>query len=135
DLVALAVRALTIDPARAALYRERFRWISVDEFQDVDEQQYRLLTLLAAADGNLCVIGDPDQAIYGFRGADASCFDRFRHDYPAAATVKLRRNYRSSGTIVSASSQLIAASNEEAPIAEVVRAMHERITIHTAATE
>src|SRR5207253_7163381 len=113
DLVALAVRALTIDPARAALYRERFRWISVDEFQDVDEQQYRLLTLLAAADGNLCVIGDPDQAIYGFRGADASCFDRFRHDYPAARVAHLARNYRSTGTIVTAATQVIASRDSE----------------------
>jgi len=134
DLVALAVRALTTDPALAAHYRDRFRWISVDEFQDVDEQQYRLLTLLAAADGNLCVVGDPDQAIYGFRGADASCFDRFRHDYPAAKTVRLARNYRSSGTIVTASAQVIAARRNE-PIVEMVRDMHERIAIHAAATE
>jgi DNA helicase-2/ATP-dependent DNA helicase PcrA len=134
DLIALAVRALTADPALAALYRDRFRWISVDEFQDVDEQQYRLLTLLAGADDNLCVIGDPNQAIYGFRGADASCFDRFKQDYPAARIVRLARNYRSTGTIVSASSQLMAGSGGE-PIAEVVRDMHERIAVQTAPTE
>jgi DNA helicase-2/ATP-dependent DNA helicase PcrA len=80
------------------------------------------------------VIGDPNQAIYGFRGADASCFDRFRHDYPTAKVVRLARNYRSSGTIVTASSQLIA-SRHGAPIAEVVRDMHERIAIHTAPSE
>ena len=114
--------------------RSRFQWISVDEFQDVDEQQYRLLTLLAPSDGNLCVIGDPNQAIYGFRGADASCFDRFRHDYPAASTVRLTRNYRSTGTIVAASAQVIA-SRANAPIAEMVRDMHERIAIQTAPTE
>src|SRR5262249_44744103 len=124
DLVALAVRALTADPALTSLYRERFRFISVDEFQDIDEQQYRLLTLLARADDNLCVTGDPNQAIYGFRGADASCFDRFRQDYPASRLVRLTRNYRSTGTIVSASSQLIAGHGRE-PIAEVVRDMHE----------
>ena len=82
DLVALTVRTLMADAGIAARCRSRYRWISVDEFQDVDEQQYRLLTLLAPADVNLCVIGDPDQAIYGFRGADASCFDRFRQDIP-----------------------------------------------------
>ena len=134
DLIALSVRALTADPNIALLYRDRFRWISVDEFQDVDEQQYRLLTLLAPPDGNLCVIGDPDQAIYGFRGADASCFDRFRHDYPASRVVRLARNYRSSGTIVTASTQVIARGRNEA-ITEIVRDMHEHIAIHTAPTE
>ena len=134
DLIALSVRALTADPGVAAHYRDRFRWISVDEFQDVDEQQYRLLTLLAPPQGNLCVIGDPDQAIYGFRGADASCFDRFRHDYPANRLVRLARNYRSSGTIVTASSQVIAP-RKSVPLTEIVRDMHERIAIHTAPTE
>ena len=134
DLIALPVAALTADAALVARYRDRFRWISVDEFQDVDEQQYRLLTLLVPPDGNLCVIGDPDQAIYGFRGADASCFDRFRQDYPAARVVRLTRNYRSSGTIVTAAAQVIATHGRE-PIAEMVRDMHERIAIHAAPTE
>jgi DNA helicase II / ATP-dependent DNA helicase PcrA len=134
DLVALAVRALLADETLAARCRNRFRWISVDEFQDVDEQQYRLLTLLAPPDGNLCVIGDPNQAIYGFRGADASCFDRFRQDYPAARLVHLARNYRSTGTIVTAAAQVITSRGSE-PIAEVVREMHERIAVHTAPTE
>jgi uncharacterized protein (TIGR00375 family) len=134
DLVALSVHALTADAGLAAHYRGRWRWISVDEFQDVDEQQYRLLSLLAPPEGNLCAIGDPNQAIYGFRGADASCFDRFRQDYPAARIVRLTRNYRSSGTIVRASAQVIASRPSE-PIAEMVRDMHERIAIHGAPTE
>ena len=134
DLVALPIRALTADAGLAARYRDRFRWIAADEFQDVDEQQYRLLTLLAPANGNLCVIGDPDQAIYGFRGADASCFERFKRDYPAAKVVRLARNYRSTGTIVTASAQVIAARQSE-PLAEIVREMHERIAIHAAPTE
>jgi DNA helicase II / ATP-dependent DNA helicase PcrA len=138
DLIRLAVRLLESNPDVAALYRDRFRFISVDEFQDVDAPQYRLLTLLAPSpSGNLCVIGDPHQAIYGFRGADASCFERFRKDYPGAATVALTRNYRSSGTIVAASSQIIAENSNAAnePIAEIVRDMHERITIHAAPSE
>lgn len=135
DLVGLAVQALATDSSLAALYRDRFRWISVDEFQDVDEQQYQLLTLLAPPDANLCVIGDPHQAIYGFRGADASCFGRFKQDYPDAKIVTLKRNYRSTGTIVTASSQVIAASQDDGSIAEMVRDMHERITIHVAPTE
>jgi uncharacterized protein (TIGR00375 family) len=138
DLVGLAVRVLESNPEVAALYGQRFRFISVDEFQDVDAQQYRLLTLLAPPPrGNLCIIGDPQQAIYGFRGADASCFERFRGDYPDAATVALKRNYRSSGTIVAASSQVIAQNSDMAnePIAEIVRHMHEHITIHAAPSE
>ena len=91
DLVALSVRALVSDARITELYRSRLRWISVEEFQDVDEQQYRLLTLLAPPDGNLCAIGDPNQAIYGFRGADASCFDRFQQDYPETRIVRLAR--------------------------------------------
>ncbi len=120
----------------AARYREQFSYVSVDELQDIDEQQYRLITLLAPPPAaNLCVIGDPDQAIYGFRGADASCFDRFARDYPTAARVALRRNYRSSGTIVAASAQVLGENGDEASIARMVRAMHERIAIHAAPTE
>src|SRR5205814_10018586 len=101
-----------------AHYRDLYRWISVDEFQDVDEQQYRFLKLLAPPpNANLCVIGDPNQAIYGFRGADASCFERFKQDYPDASAVVLKRNYRSSGTIVTAASQVIASADNE-PFAE-----------------
>jgi DNA helicase II / ATP-dependent DNA helicase PcrA len=135
DLVALAVRLLDGNPELAAAYRARFSYLSVDEFQDVEAQEYRLLTLLAPPPGgNLCVIGDPRQAIYGFRGADASCFARFHADYASAAEVALSRNYRSSGTIVAASSQVIATAAEQ-PFAEIVRGMHERITIHAAPTE
>jgi DNA helicase II / ATP-dependent DNA helicase PcrA len=138
DLVALAVCLLDGNPDLAAAYRARFGCLSVDEFQDADAREYRLLTLLAPPPGgNLCVIGDPRQAIYGFRGADASCFARFRADYPSAAEVALPRNYRSSGTIVAASSQFIAGDGGDAgqPFAEIVRGMHERITIHAAPTD
>src|SRR5262249_39776722 len=134
DLIALPVRALSADPALISLYRSHWESISVDEFQDVDEQQYRLLKLLASSVSNLCVIGDPNQAIYRFRGAAASCFDRLRHDYPAARVVRLTRNYRSTGTIVTASAQVIASGQSE-PIAEMVREMHERIAIQTAPSE
>jgi ATP-dependent DNA helicase UvrD/PcrA len=98
----------------------------------VDEQQYRLMQLLAPSGSNLCVIGDPNQAIYGFRGADAACFSRFAADYRNAAVVNLRRNYRSSGTIVTASAQVIASSEDALSL---VRDMRERIAIHAAATE
>ena len=72
----------------------------------------RLLALLAPR-ADICVIGDPDQAIYGFRGADASCFERFRAEHPHAKAVHLGRNYRSTGTIVAASAQLIGAGRKK----------------------
>jgi uncharacterized protein (TIGR00375 family) len=133
DLVALPVAALARDPALAARWRDRFRFVSLDEFQDVDEQQYRLMQLLAPPGSNLCVIGDPNQAIYGFRGADAACFSRFAADYPGAAVVRLQRNYRSTATIVTASAQVIASPEEGA--LGLVRDMRERIAIHAAASE
>jgi DNA helicase-2/ATP-dependent DNA helicase PcrA len=135
DLIGLPLAALVADPALAAHYRDRFRHVCVDEFQDVDAQQLRLLALIARPGANICVIGDPDQAIYGFRGADASCFERFRADHPDAKSVRLDRNYRSTGTIVTASAQVIGAAGGEAPIAGIVREMHERITLHAAPTE
>jgi len=135
DLVGLSVKLLADNPDIAAAYRARFRFVSVDEFQDVDARQYRLITLLAPPPAsNLCVIGDPHQAIYGFRGADASCFARLRADYPGAVEIALKRNYRCSGTIVTAAAQIIANKPDD-PIAEIVRDMHERITIHAAPSE
>lgn len=107
QLIELAVALLERHPDIAAGLRARFRHIAADEFQDIDPLQYRLLTLLAGPDANLCVIGDPDQAIYGFRGADAACFERFAADYPAARTLRLARNYRSAGAIVAASAALV----------------------------
>ncbi|WP_232376715.1 UvrD-helicase domain-containing protein [Amycolatopsis aidingensis] len=108
DLVALPVTLLESDPELVAAYRQRYRWISVDEYQDVDEQQYRLLRLLAPAEGNLTAIGDPDQAIYRFRGADVGFFLRFQEDFPSARTVQLTRNYRSSAKVLTAALGLIA---------------------------
>ncbi|RIK88357.1 MAG: DNA helicase UvrD [Hyphomicrobiales bacterium] len=130
DLVVLSADLLERHAKIAAEWRARFPYIVADEFQDVDEQQYRLLRLIAGAKGNLCVIGDPDQAIYGFRGADAACFARFRQDFPAARTLRLTRNYRSTGTIVQAASGFIGA-----PANGVTRPMREPIVLHVAANE
>jgi superfamily I DNA/RNA helicase len=108
DLIGRAVRLLSDEPAVAAGYRDRWPWISVDEYQDIDGPQYELLRLLAGGGGGLTVIGDPDQAIYGFRGADVGFFLRFGQDYPAARTVALTRNYRSRAAIVTGALQAIA---------------------------
>ena len=74
ELITLPVGLLRDDPALVERYRRQWQWIFVDEYQDVDEVQYELLRLLSPADGNLCAIGDPDQAIYSFRGADVKYF-------------------------------------------------------------
>jgi DNA helicase II / ATP-dependent DNA helicase PcrA len=106
-LLTLPVAALGDDPAVAAGYRSRWTDVFVDEYQDVDEQQYRLLRLLTSPDSRVCAIGDPDQAIYGFRGGDVGYFLRFQTDFGSAATAQLSRSYRSAPTIVRAAMQLI----------------------------
>ncbi len=108
DLLMLPIRLLEDDPELRDRLRDRYRWISVDEYQDVNRRQYRLIRLLAPSGSNLCVIGDPDQAIYGFRGGDVRFFERFREDYPDARTVRLTRNYRSTPTVLRAARQMIA---------------------------
>jgi uncharacterized protein (TIGR00375 family) len=110
DLIAVPVALLRDDPALVEKYRKEWQWIFVDEYQDVDETQYELLRLLSPADGNLCAIGDPDQAIYSFRGADVHYFLRFNEDFIQARLVRLTRNYRSSAPILAAAVQAIAPS-------------------------
>ena len=99
-----------LPPELQAQYRDRYRWISVDEYQDVDEQQVRLLKQLVPPDGNICAIGDPDQSVYGFRGADVRFFSAFRRDFPGTRVVGLTRNYRSNRNIVELSTQVIGPS-------------------------
>ena len=108
DLIGRAARLLRDEPAVTAALRDRWPRISVDEYQDLDEEQHVLLRQLAGEGAGLTVIGDPDQAIYGFRGADVGFFLRFSADYPAAQTAFLTRNYRSGPAIVRAALQAIA---------------------------
>ena len=107
-LIDLPVTLLRDEPSLAAALRERWRFISVDEYQDLDAAQYALLRLLTGDGSGLTVIGDPDQAIYGFRGAEVGFFLRFRHDYAGARTVQLTRNYRSSPAIVTGAMAAVA---------------------------
>jgi superfamily I DNA/RNA helicase len=107
-LVELAAAVLRDDPAAAAGLRARWPRISVDEYQDIDPAQYELLRLISGDGAGLTAIGDPDQAIYGFRGADVGIFGRFAADFPGARTVELARNYRSNPAIVTAAMQAIA---------------------------
>jgi len=135
DLVIRAADALESDPAIRAQYRQRYRWVSIDEYQDVDEQQVRLVKQLVPPDGNICAIGDPDQAIYGFRGADVRFFSEFRRDFPGTEVVRLTRNYRSDRNIVTLSSQVIARSGSAVRSVPVVEDPPDLVTIHEAPTE
>ncbi len=107
-LVEITTGLLRDDPAIAAGLRTRWPFISVDEYQDIDATQYDLLRALSGDGAGLTAIGDPDQSIYAFRGADVGFFLRFTSDFPAANTVQLTRNYRSRPAIVTAAMQAIA---------------------------
>ena len=140
DLIFRTVRLLEADPAVLQSLQGRFRWISVDEYQDVNPAQHRLLRLLAAGGANLCVIGDPNQAIYGFRGADHRYFLSFAGDFPGARQLRLDRNYRSPQAILDAAAQVIARGPEHgdasliADLAEQVKAQV-KVDVHRASTE
>ncbi|HJY69840.1 MAG TPA: UvrD-helicase domain-containing protein, partial [Streptosporangiaceae bacterium] len=109
-LTELPAALLAREPQIAAGLRARWPFVSVDEYQDIDPVQYELLRALAGDGAGLTAIGDPDQAIYGFRGADVGIFGRFAADFPGATTVELTRNYRSSPAIVTAALQAVAPS-------------------------
>lgn len=93
-----------------AEYHRQFRYILVDEYQDTNVAQYLWLRLLAQAERNICCVGDDDQSIYGWRGAEVGNILRFSDDFPGAKTVRLEQNYRSTGHILAAASALIAAN-------------------------
>ncbi len=95
DLLMRTVNVLELFDEVRARYRDRFRWVLVDEYQDTNHAQFRLLELLAGPDGNLTVVGDDSQAIFGFRGADYRNILEFEQHFPEAEVVKLEQNYRS----------------------------------------
>ncbi len=112
DLMLRFLDLLREEPDLAETYRERFPWLLVDEFQDTNRVQYDLLQSLSKTDGNLCVVGDPDQSIYGFRGADIRNILDFEQDYPATKVVRLEQNYRSTKTILEAAETVIANNTQ-----------------------
>jgi superfamily I DNA/RNA helicase len=107
DIIMLTVRLLKEHPEVLARWQERFSHIMVDEYQDTNPSQYLFISLLAARYKNLCVVGDDDQSIYGWRGADVEKILAFEKDYPGCRVVKLEENYRSTGTILSAANCVI----------------------------
>jgi DNA helicase-2/ATP-dependent DNA helicase PcrA len=115
DLLVRTVNAMELFEDVRERWRRTFRHVLVDEYQDTNHAQYRLLQLLASEHGNLMVVGDEDQSIYGFRHADLRNILDFEHDFPEAEIVKLEQNYRSTQTILSAANAVVERNRERRP--------------------
>jgi DNA helicase II / ATP-dependent DNA helicase PcrA len=108
DLLLRSVRMLREAPAVREKWQARFQYIHVDEYQDTNRVQYELMRLLTGPKRNVCVVGDEDQSIYRWRGADVSILMSFSRDFPAAQVIKLERNYRSTQNILDAAGAVVA---------------------------
>lgn len=115
DLIMKVIELLEQAPAVLDYYQQKFLYIHVDEYQDTNDAQYRLVSLLAQGHRNLAVVGDSDQSIYGWRGANMEIMLNFTQDYPDAKTVKLEQNYRSTQTILDAANGVIAHNQTRIP--------------------
>src|SRR5207253_2722537 len=115
DLLMLTVQVLERFPEARERWQKAFRYILVDEYQDTNHAQYRLLQILAANHRNLCVVGDPDQSIYAFRGADIRNIMEFERDFGETRTIALEQNYRSTNTILQAANAVIENNRERKP--------------------
>ncbi|MDD2897489.1 MAG: 3'-5' exonuclease [Desulfuromonadaceae bacterium] len=107
DMIIQTVRLLTYFPEVCSYYRERFQWLLVDEYQDTNPVQYNLIRLLAGERKNLCVVGDDDQSIYSWRGADIRNILEFEKDFPGVKIIRLEQNYRSTATILAAAGEVV----------------------------
>ncbi|MCG3121571.1 MAG: ATP-dependent DNA helicase Rep [bacterium] len=136
DLLLKSIGLLSADAEVKNKVHRRYRWIFVDEYQDINPAQHQLLKMLVHEQAILTAIGDPNQAIYGFRGANAGYFAQFVRDFSHATELRLEENYRSAPTILSASSQVIDAGEETfaLPLAPTLLTPG-RLTIHAAPTE
>jgi len=108
DLLLESLRLFRDNPDVLTSYQARFKYALVDEYQDTNVVQYLWLRLIAQVNRNICCVGDDDQSIYGWRGADVDNILRFEHDFPGAQVIRLERNYRSTGHILATASKLIA---------------------------
>src|SRR5437763_1956271 len=115
DMLFLTVDVLERFPEALARWRKAFRYVLVDEYQDTNHAQYRLLQLLAGEHRNLFAVGDPDQSIYGWRGAEIRNILEFERDFPGTRTIPLEQNYRSTNTILRAANHVIANNRERKP--------------------
>jgi DNA helicase-2/ATP-dependent DNA helicase PcrA len=136
DLIMQTVALLEVFPEVRERYQRRFKYIHVDEYQDTNHAQYRLVNILAATHRNLCVVGDDDQSVYSFRGADIRNILDFERDYPEAKVVRLEQNYRSTQTILDAANAVVA-NNASRKAKELWTAGDEgeRIRVFTAADD
>lgn len=112
DLISLPVRVLQDNEETRQQYQERFRYLLIDEYQDTNGSQYRFTQALVGPERNICVVGDDDQSIYGFRGAEMDKILRFERDFPGAAVVKLEENYRSSKSILDLANAVISNNSK-----------------------
>ncbi len=115
DLLMLTVRLLEQDEAARESWQQRFQHVLVDEYQDTNHAQYRLVRVLGEPERNVCVVGDDDQGIYSWRGADVRNILDFTRDYPDAAVIALEQNYRSTGTILRAANSVVARNSGRHP--------------------
>ena len=115
DIIMLTAELLQHHPQVLEHWQERFGYLMVDEYQDTNSSQYLLVNLLAAGCGNLCVVGDDDQSIYGWRGADVANILDFEKDFKGCRTIKLEQNYRSTGNILRAANNLIGNNKVRKP--------------------
>ncbi|MDO4400685.1 MAG: UvrD-helicase domain-containing protein [Coriobacteriia bacterium] len=136
DLLLYAYLLLKHHPEVLEAYQRRFRYLLVDEYQDTNHAQYEICRMLAAAHRNIMVVGDDDQSIYSWRGADIRNILDFESDYPEAHVVKLEENYRSSGNILSAANAVIANNrNRKAKQLRPTKGTGEPINVYLAADE
>ena len=115
DLIMLTLRLFDKNPDVLTYYQQRYQYIHVDEYQDTNHAQYQLVKLLASRFKNICVVGDADQSIYGWRGADMQNILDFEKDYPEAKVVLLEENYRSTKTILQAANEVIRNNRNRRP--------------------
>jgi DNA helicase-2/ATP-dependent DNA helicase PcrA len=136
DLIVRTIDLLERDAATREKYQKKFEYVLVDEYQDVNAAQYRLIALLAAHHGNITVVGDDDQSIYSWRGSDYRMILRFEEDFPGTAIFKLEENYRSTQRILDAANALVENNKTRSPKKLFTRrAEGEAITVYPAATE
>src|SRR5579872_4024940 len=136
DLIMKPLALLERGDELSKYYQHRFTYLLVDEYQDVNEAQYRMVRALSRGSGNICVVGDDDQSIYSFRGADHRIILRFERDFPGAAIFRLERNYRSTSAVLAAANALVERNTQRhRKKLWTERAEGSPVTVYAAATD